>query len=1179
MSDAIDNTRPDSDLPCPIVAIGASAGGLEALQGLFQSAPTGHGAAYIVIQHLDPDHESLMADLLSRRTDMAVRQAEDGVEPEADTVYLIPPGRSMTIEDGKLRLEDFPLPRGVRRPIDTFFLSLADDIERGFACMVLSGTGSDGSRAFRAAKEAGGLTVVQDPATAKFDGMPQAAIETGFADAVLKPDEIAKKINDYFERLPARRGSGEDAVSGDGTLTSVMPEVYDILSGTVDHDFAGYKPATLLRRTQRRVHVTGADGPSDYLAKLRSDPDEPAALLREMLINVTNFFRDEAVFARLRRDVIPGIVARSAPERPIRVWVPGCSSGEEAYSLAMLLSEAVRERADSDSAFRRPQVQIFASDIDEQMLGVARAARYPLDALEQIPEPFRTRCTIAQETGFVISPHVRDTVRFSAHSVIKDPPFTRLDLISCRNLLIYFGADLQERVMPLFHYSLRQDGVLVLGTSEGLGRHTALFTLIDPRLRIFKRNDGRGRMPSMPKRRADEGGAQDAGNAFAYEAAQPVRALSTAAARVLERFAPAYMVIDRAGGIVTSSGRLTKYTEIPGGALTNDAVAMARPGLRAPLRRVLRRLGDGEKRAAVPDVEVSSEVGVQTVDISAERLPDGNYLVVLRDTGELRAPDEDAYETVPDQTEDVEDELRAVRFRLRTTVEELEAANEELKSSNEEMMSMNEELQSANEELSTVNDELKSKIDEVASANADLRNFLESSDIPTVILGPELEVRIFTPKAREVFPLREGDVGRALSDVRTEVDDPAMIDDARKVLEGGPGITREVATPDGARAYLMQITPYDTQEGEVDGVILSFTEITALKDAQISIGTQKERLDLAMQAANLGVWEYWPDTGAVSLDAQSRAFFGLPPAPAEVSFDDVAAAIDAGALPAVTDALEGAISGDGLYEATFPVHHRGGRSLMLYGIGRVHRGGGNRPMRFVGINRDVTEEHASAERSELMLRELNHRVKNMLSVITAMIRTSGRRAEDIQDFVAQCESRIAALSSAHTLLVQSDWAGADACELTATCLSVFDIQDRVDVDCARMDLPPMEAQAFSLVLHELATNALKHGALSAPGGRVDLRVDVPSVAEGAASRIRLRWTERGGPPVSEPEGRGFGTILLRDMIRHQHRGETTFDWRREGLAYTVEMDVDRAGRMEGQSEGQAKAKAQGAARP
>ena len=1140
-TDDADETDPGGGALCPIVAIGASAGGLEALQALFAAAPTGHGAAYVVIQHLDPDHDSLMAELLSRRTDMTVRQAEDGVEPRADTVYMIPPGASMTIEKGRLKLQDFPLPRGVRRPIDTFFSSLTDDLPRALACVVLSGTGTDGARAFRRVKEADGITLVQDPATAKFDGMPRAAIETGFADYVLPPPKIAEQINAYFEGLTQRQGLERD-------VTEILPDLLQTLRAATGHDFAHYKPATLIRRTRRRVQITGSRSPEAYLRRLRADPGEAEALLTELLINVTSFFRDEAVFDRLRRDVIPKMIDQAEPDQAIRVWVPGCSSGEEAYSLAMLIDDAQR-----DSGRDAAPVVIFASDIDEQMLKAAREARYPADAIAAIPTAFRSRYTVPTEGGFAIAPPIRDMVRFSAPSVIKAPPFTRLDLISCRNLLIYFGNDLQSRVLPVFHYALKRNGVLVLGTSEGIGQHAGLFEAIDKKARLYR---GVGETPRMP-RMADGGSAlRERADPLPRRTEAPPPAASAAEKRVLERYAPAFVVVGQNGTLLHASGRLTKYLEIPPGEQTSDVLTLSRAGLRAPLRRLMRRLDAGEVRAAATEVEVASELGVQTVDIACERLADETRLIVIRDVAALRAEDHDAIEPFGDGESDVESELRSVKMRLRTTVEDLEAANEELKSSNEEMMSVNEELQSANEELSTVNDELKLKMDEVAGANADLRNFLASSNIPTVILGSDLQVRIFTPRAAEIFPLRTSDVGRGLGEFTAKIRDAAVMEDAARVLKHGEAVSREVVSTDGERTYIMAVTPYVSHEGgSTDGVVLSFPEVTALKKTEAALERERQRLSLALQAARLGVWEVVVGEDEVSVDAQARRFFGLPELPAPVFLDMPIGAIHEDHRARVEERLQKAIDEVGPYEATFAVGRPDGSEIILHGIGQAQPGPDGKTARVIGINRDVTEERLAAERAELLVRELNHRVKNMLAVISSMLKTSARGATDIGEFVANAESRIAALSAAHTLLVRSDWTGASLDELAASTLSIFDVGGRVSIASTDRKLPPMESQAVSLILHELTTNSLKHGALSAAEGKVAVVIEEAERGEQDEARVRLTWEEAGGPPAAAPTRQGFGTLLLRDMIRHQHRGVTAFDWRPEGLRYTVEFSV------------------------
>ena len=1135
MAEPIDNTDPSSELPCPIVAIGASAGGLEALQVLFDAAPVGTSAAYIVIPHLDPDHESLMAELLSRRTGMLVEQVTHGTEPEAGHVYLIPPGTSMTIQQGTLRLEPLPTPRGVRRPIDTFFLSLADDLERGFACVVLSGTGSDGSRAFRAAKEAGGLTVAQDPKTAKFDGMPQAAIDTGFADLVLAPDEIAERVLDYFSRLPAR--PHEEGIEG------ALRRVAARLRHAVGHDFSGYKHPTLIRRLQRRVQLTGSENLEAYLNRLERDDAEAEALFREMLINVTGFFRDPSVFEALRQDVIPRLIENAVPGRPIRLWVPGCSSGEEVYSMAMLLDEGLRSLPG-----RAPSAQIFATDIDDQMLRIAREGRYSVDAVEAIPEPYRSRCLIAQEQGYAIAPAVREMVRFSQHSLIKDPPFTRLDMVSCRNLLIYLNAKLQAQVMATFRFALREDGVLVLGSSEGLGRDGG-FEPIDAKSRIYKREPGRASMPNLP-------GTDDLSAAArpALDAPAALRPLGLASRRVLDRYAPAFLVVDRQGNLVASSGRLTKYVEIPSGAPTTDVTTLARPGLRAPLRRVLRRVEEGEDRAGISDIEIASELGVQPIELVCERLSDGTRLVVIRDTRTLRQDDAAAFENEAEDG-DVEDELRQVKFRLRTTVEELEAANEELKSSNEEMMSMNEELQSANEELTTVNDELKSKMDEIAATNADLSNFLSSTDRPTVVLDADLRVRMFTPRTRDVFPLRTQDVGRSLTEVTSRLDDPALINDARRVLATEEPISREVETLDRERSYVMQITPYDGAGTDVEGVILGFTDVSQIRRAQAQLAEERHRLALAVEAAGLGVWEWRPDTGEVVLDARTRALFGLPELPRPVAFDDVVASILPADAEMVAASLNRALVENSDYTATFALAGRQRR--FLYGIGRPHTDASG--TRMVGINRDVTEERVAAERRELMIRELNHRVKNTLAVISGMVRASGRNATDVADFVHRCEARIGALSAAHNLFIETDWQGAAAHSVAEATFSLLGAA-AVRLEGDNPLLPPMEAQAIGLTLHELTTNAVKYGALSAPGGQVLLRFQTEATGPDERSVLQMVWEERGGPTVTRPDRSGFGTLLLTKMVEHQHDGDAKFDWRPEGLRYTLRLKVSRGPR-------------------
>ncbi len=706
---------------CPIIGIGASAGGLEAVKDFLGAAQPQSEMAFVLVQHLDPNHESMMAELIGRRTQMQVHQIVGGERVEADHVYVIPPGSQLTIEDSVLSLSPFAEPRGLRRPIDDFFVSLAQDQGPNVACVVLSGTGADGSTGLRAVKENGGVVVAQQPDTAGYDGMPMAAIGTGLVDFILAPEQIYEKLWGYFKRR-AERGDTPDGVP----VAEHLEDICIALRASVGHDFSGYKRATMLRRIDRRMQVLAISEAAEYVRRLRSDERECDALFQDLLINVTQFFRDPEMFRLLEEKAIRPLVEASMPGVPIRAWVPGCSSGEEAYTVAMLFAEA------ATAMDKRPVVQIFATDIDPQMLNMAREARYPLTAMKDIPDDLRERYVIGLDGKFQIAPRIRDMVQFSAHSVIKDPPFSRLDLVSCRNMLIYMGDEIQATFIPLMHYALKPGGTLFLGPSEGIGRHEQLFEPVDQVSRIFRRKEGqasypigfanaqvalRARTPTLTTRRP---------TSFADSGEK-----SPATERILERYAHASLVLDDHGNILSTNGKLSKFLEFPDSHSTMHAVSLARPGLAEALGPMLRRAVSEGKRMAARGVEVRSEFGSQAIDLVVDPLSDGTLLAVFVEAGAFQAEVADDFvdDSAPDDRfHDLEEELRHTRFRLHTTVQELEVANEELRSSNEESMSMNEELQSANEELSTLNEELKSKVDELSLANDDITNFMASTE-------------------------------------------------------------------------------------------------------------------------------------------------------------------------------------------------------------------------------------------------------------------------------------------------------------------------------------------------------------------------------------------------------------------------------------------------------------------
>ncbi|CAO4178033.1 Blue-light-activated histidine kinase [Methylorubrum populi] len=953
----------------PVVGIGASAGGLEALREMLSRAQAPTGMAFVIVQHLDPNHESMLAQLLDRHTDLEVLQCEGSERIEGDKVYIIPPGRGLAIQQGVLELTHFVQPRGLRRPIDDFFLSLAVDQQANAACVILSGTGADGTTGLRAIKEHGGVCVVQQPETARYDGMPLSAVGTGLVDFVQPPGEIVNCLAAFFRRR------GSDLIDEEAELVADhVDDLCRVIRTAVGHDFSGYKRTTLIRRVERRMHVLGIDAGRAYLARIRADKAECDALFRDLLINVTRFFRDAELFEILRERVIEPLLRGRDPEEDIRVWIPGCSSGEEAYSIAMLFADAAR-RLDLPLA-----VQIFATDIDERMLQIAREATYPAAALADIPAPLRERYVVLHAERFTIAAEIRDLIRFSSHSLVKDPPFSRIDLLSCRNLLIYFDDRLQQSVLPLFHYAVRPGGYLFLGPSESVSRFEQLFPPIDQHARLFERPPGSPKYPiDLPghARRSEARRGQHEG-----QKATPVTDEAAAVRRMLERYAPPSMVLNEDGAIIAAYGRLSRYFDFPvtrtGGT---SAITLARPGLRDVIGPLLRQTRDARKRIVVRDVEVMSEYGIQQIEVVCDPLPDATMLLVLRDTGAFRPssdPDLLEMDASGDHVDALEEELLRTRYKLRSAVEELETANEELKSSNEEMMSMNEELQSTNEELTTVNDELKSKIDQLTVANADLRNFFESTDLAVVVLDRDLRIRSFTGSAVAIFPLQPSDRGRPLADVATRLAGSEYLADARAVCAGGSAIQRRVTTRDGERTLSLRVLPYRLQSASVDGATLVLTDITEALSLERQLAAERERLDLAIKAGGIGIWEYLPEDDTLTVDATAGIMLGFPSEGCH-PLSDMAAVLPPEDRREVREAFAQASHGLDDFEARLRIRSADNAIRYVRTYGRLIAG--SVPHRIVGVSIDVSPEHALTETRDLMLREMNHRVKNLFAII------------------------------------------------------------------------------------------------------------------------------------------------------------------------------------------------------
>ncbi len=1091
----------------PVIGIGASAGGLEAIRDMLSVAQLPTGMTFVVVQHLDPNHESLLAELLGRQTALTVRQAVEGERVEADHVYIIPPGHGLDIKDRTLRLTPFAQPRGLRRPIDDFFLSLAEDQKELAACVILSGTGADGTLGLRAIKENGGLALVQDPETARYDGMPLSAAGTGMVDFVLNPREVLPRLRDYFGRAMG----APIAETGDQ-----VEEICRVLREQTEHDFSGYKQTTLVRRIQRRMQVLGMDDAARYRARVRADATEAEALLRDLLINVTRFFRDPEHFEILRQTVIAPMVAEAAADDEIRVWVPGCSSGEEAYSIAFLFAEEMRTQ------HRRPMVQIFATDIDEQMLQIAREGRYLGSALVDIPAHLRDQHTIQHGDHFRIASYLRDMIRFSSHSVIKDPPFSRLSLVSCRNLFIYFGDRLQSGVLPIFHYALNPGGVLFLGPSETIGRSDDLFSAIDQKARIFRRSDAHGRYPiEMPAARTRSLRADGRGQRWGDQGGMdmdPTLALQ----RLADRYSRPSVVLNQEGTLLSTHGRLGRYFEFSAGG-GGSALHNARPGLREVLMPLLREAVDTRRRVVTRDIEVRAEFGRQKLDVIADPLADGTVLIVFRDTGAFEAePDDDLLEIGPSdgQVDILEGELRHMRRQLRDKTEELETANEELKSSNEEMMSMNEELQSTNEELSTVNDELKDKVDQLSVANDDLKNFFASTQLALVVLDGDMRLRSFTDATLDLFPLQQSDRGRPLSQLASFLE-PGYLAAAREVIAGEDEIRLRIAHADGSRKWMLNIRPYRLLDGTRDGAILIFTDITEVMALQDELDRERERLELAVRLARIGVWEYEPERDQFTIDQTEARLLGIT-APGEHPVDEMLSRISDEDREHVRTALERSGRGGVDFQSEFRLKaQEGEQPRHLKALGRLVSG--STPPRIIGVTFDVTADRRAADTRELMIREMNHRVKNLFAVISALVSTTARSATDKDGLADSLRGKIAALGRAHALTNDLDGVhGVPLERLVGAILEPYAGEALLSVSGPYVETQPDEVTPLALILHEWATNAAKYGALRGDSGRLDISWD--HEADGSAV---LTWLETHEDILPETAAEiGFGSRLV-----------------------------------------------------
>jgi two-component system, chemotaxis family, CheB/CheR fusion protein len=832
----------------PIVAIGASAGGLDACTKLIDSLPSTTNIAFILIQHLDPHHESMMADLLGGHTSMTVEQARDGMIIAPDHLYIIPPGSYLSVSKGMLYLSQPNARHGARLPFDFLLKSLAEDCPARTIGVILSGTGADGSLGLKALHDSGGFVFAQDPEEAEYDGMPKAAIDAGVVDRILLVAEIAAALVD-----PARRTPKPDKAQAAGS--TCLPEIIELLRASTSHDFTLYKMGTLQRRIERRMGLLALDKMPSYLGRLRTDPAELDLLAKDLLINVTSFFRDTLVFELLATRIVPDMVRDQPSDRPLRIWIAGCSTGEEAYSLAMMFREAII------ASKRDIKLQVFASDVDGDAIAVARDGVYPETIAPQISAERLARFFVKEDHGYRVSPELRAAVVFTVQDVLADPPFSKLDLVSCRNLLIYLGPEAQAKVIGLFHFALREGGTLLLGSAETIGSNESRFKVISKAERLYRHighskpgdigfklgqsETPRGAVPSGPSQVEHQN-----------KLAELVQRL------VAEAHSPAAVLINRKHESLFSTGPTERYLRVAPGHPSHDILAMAPQALRTKLRSAIQKAVQANGPIIVTGGR--SEQGGQTIAFDIHVRPverEGEALLLVCFVDMPLKPSKPGRAASPKnaaRVAELEHELETTRTELQGAIHNLEISGEEQRAINEEALSVNEEFQSTNEELLTSKEELQSLNEELTALNSqlqetldrqritsnDLQNVLYSTDVATLFLDTKLNIRFFTPATTSLFNLIPGDVGRPLADLKSLSADQALSADALEVLENLDAIDREIETTKGVW-FVRRILPYLADDGKVEGVVLTFTDISERKQIKQALEDAKQEADRA----------------------------------------------------------------------------------------------------------------------------------------------------------------------------------------------------------------------------------------------------------------------------------------------------------------------------------------------
>ncbi len=1159
MTHTDDQTGPHVAGQIPICAIGASAGGVVALRALFQHLPEDLGLAYVIIVHLSPEHPSALADILASCTRMPVHQVDDAPELGRDRVYVIPPDRELVIDGNRITAREFTQPRGFRAPVDVFFRSIASARGDGMA-VVLSGAGSDGASGVRAVTEAGGVVFVQDPEDAEFSAMPQNALTTGVVNFVAPIPLLAERIAEVAQSKDSVASIDEDGIAND------LRRIVAFLRSRTGHDFASYKRATVMRRVLRRMQVCRVTDMAAYAERVRAIPEEAQALFDDLLISVTQFFRDEAAFDHLGQAI--GSLLEAPGDEGIRAWSIGCATGEEAYSLAILLLEEAERRNAS------VPIQVFASDLDEGALATARAGRYPRTIEADVSEKRLRRFFVDEGTHYRISRRVRDVVLFATHSVLKEPPFLRLDLVSCRNLLIYLERSLQEQLLQLFHYALNEGGILFLGSAETAESAQDHFIAADRDARIYRaRFRAERRMPVLPRSGAEY-------HTFLPEPARPrdrdpdarPKQLHSSA---LESAAPPSALVDKAQQIVHLSPGAGRFILHSGGTFSGKLSNVVRPELRLNLRIALdRALG-----VKLPTLTLATptdfdgdtrEIAIHVTPVASETSHGPMALVVFLDGGpyQQHAAQDDLTDISRDHVRHLRTELTTAQEALtasrgehETAIEDLRAANEELQSINEEYRSTSEELetskeelQSMNEELQTVNAELKGKLESISTAHSDLMNLIAATEIGTLFLDSRLRIRMFTPPMSDLFNITDMDIGRPVTDFSHSLSYESLEVDARRVLRDLDVVETEIQSRDG-RWFMMRLRPYRTVEDRIEGVVATWVDITRRLEIERQLKESQEHYQVLFNSIDEGFviievifdengnghdYRFVRINDAFERQTGLRDVIGrtareLVPGHEEHWYEIYGRIANAG-RPERFEAPAGAL--DRYYDVyAFPF--------------------GERPDNRLGVLfRDVGERKRAEQQRELLTHELSHRVKNSLAVVQSLARQPGAADLSVDEYRARFLGRIQALARAHDQLLQTHWQSADLRVLVLSTLAPYGkIGERaIAIDGPPVHLTPKQGLGIALVLHELATNASKYGSLSSDEGALEITWTLEPHHD--ALNVVLSWRERGGPPVAPGRTQGFGTTLIQRACDYELGGSAELTFHPAGLTVEIRFPHD-----------------------